>query len=85
MSIIKKWYVSSWGSQVLDEDSRVVLQVPDFLPKEKLSDFKNDLKLASYAPEMYNVLKSLLQNDSVSEDPWAEKMVYDLIKKIENN
>ena len=80
----KKWYVSAWGSQILDGDSNVVLQAPDFLPKEKLSEFKDDLKLASHAPEMYQLLKSLLQNDSVVEDPWAEKMVYDLVKKIEN-
>jgi|AACY02.1.fsa_nt_gi hypothetical protein len=79
------WSVSSWGSQILDEKGRTILQAPDFLSKEKFNEIKTDIKLASFAPEMFHLLKSLLKNDSLNEDPWAEKLVYDLIKKIEKN
>jgi hypothetical protein len=80
-----EWSVSAWGSQIIDQNGRTILQAPDFLSKDKFNEIKDDIKLASFAPAMYHVLKALLKADSISEDPWAEKMVYELLKRIDKN
>ena len=75
------WSVSEWGSQVVDANNTVILTIPDFLPIDERKHVKENILLASYAPEMLELIKKLVDNDLINNET-QKKMAEEVLQKI---
>lgn len=81
------WSVSEWGSQVVDENNTVILTIPDFLPIDERKHVKANILLASYAPEMLELIRTLLTNELINNEigkRMAEEVSEKIFSKLEN-
>ncbi len=75
------WSVSEWGSQVVDANNTVILTIPDFLPIDERKHVKENILLASYAPEMLELIKTLLKDELINNEI-GKRMVEEVSEKI---
>jgi len=59
------WTVSEYGSQVLDVNGKVILEAPILSKYEDKETYKNNVKLASIAFEMAELLDYMDQHEMV--------------------
>jgi len=75
------WSVSEWGSQIVDANNTVILTAPDFISSDDSKHVASNVLLASYAPEMLNLIKTLIDNNSIANE-LDNKMAVEVLEKI---
>jgi len=75
------WSVSEWGSQIVDANNTVILTAPDFISSDDSKHVTSNILLASYAPEMLELIKILVDNDLINNEA-EKKMAEEVLQKI---
>lgn len=75
------WSVSEWGSQIVDANNTVILTAPDFISSDDSKYVTSNILLASYAPEMVELIKNLVDNDLINNETEKE-MAEEVLQKI---
>lgn len=75
------WSVSEWGSQIVDANNTVILTAPDFISSDDSKHVASNVFLASYAPEMLELIKKLVDNDLINNETEKE-MAEEVLQKI---
>ena len=75
------WSVSQWGSQVVDANNSVILTAPDFISSDVIQHVKANVLLASFAPEMLGLIKTLTEHELIDNEI-GKRMVEELLEKI---
>jgi hypothetical protein len=81
------WAVSEWGSQVVDANNTVILTAPDFISPYESKHVKANILLASHAPEMLELIRTLLNNELINNEigkRMAEEVSEKIFSKLEN-
>lgn len=75
------WSVSEWGSQIVDANNTVILTAPDFISSDDSKHVASNVFLASHAPEMLDLIKSLIDSNAI-ENENSKKMAEAVLEKI---
>lgn len=85
------WKLSKHGTQIVDNYNRVILEASQFVHHEDLENVADNMKLASLAPNMYEILKTIIFEDELSDRTkyWIkgffEQVDPDILEAAKNN
>lgn len=85
------WSVSKHGSQILNNQGRVILEASQFIHYLDIENINDDVRLASLAPNMFDILKTIIYEGELTDRTmyWIKEFIKtvdpQLIEKAEEN